>query len=236
MKDTNTLFQHGTLALLVPGLLTGTIKIADFLKHGDTGIGTGEGLDGELIILDGVAYQIDGDGNVNELGDDFTVPFGNMHFADYKPFKSVDNLDLAGMPEAVLGAKSLANAFFSIKLTGEFKTMKTRSVFKQSKPYPTLAECSDKQHVFDGENKKGTVLSYFSPQLFNGAAVGGFHSHFLADDKSQGGHILDFTGFTGKIELQVFSNLDQQLPIDNAEYMDHDFSKDDIEGAIEHAE
>lgn len=54
----NVLYQHGTLALLVPGLLEGTTTIGELLKHGDTGIGTGEGLDGELIILDGVAYKV----------------------------------------------------------------------------------------------------------------------------------------------------------------------------------
>jgi len=56
--DTTKLFQHGTLALLVPGLLTGTLTMKELLQHGDTGIGTGEGLDGELIILDGQPYQV----------------------------------------------------------------------------------------------------------------------------------------------------------------------------------
>ncbi len=37
------LYQHGTLAQLVPGLLEGTTTIGDILSHGDTGIGTGEG-------------------------------------------------------------------------------------------------------------------------------------------------------------------------------------------------
>ena len=55
----NQLYQHGTLALLVPGLLEGTTTIGELLTHGDTGIGTGEGLDGELIILDGVAIRSD---------------------------------------------------------------------------------------------------------------------------------------------------------------------------------
>ncbi|MHA8137635.1 acetolactate decarboxylase [Lactobacillaceae bacterium Scapto_B20] len=236
MKDTKTLFQHGTLALLVPGLLDGTIKMSEFMKHGDTGIGTGEGLDGELIMLDGIPYKIDGSGKVIELDGNFTLPFGNIHFADYKPFKSTKDLDLDHLPDDVLNAGNIANTFFSIKFHGDFKTMKTRSIEKQSKPYPTLAECSDKQSVFNGEDKTGTVLSYYSPQVFNGVAVGGFHSHFLADDHSQGGHILDFTGFTGEIEIQVFTNLDQKLPTNSDAYMNHDFSKDDIEGAISKAE
>lgn len=40
MKDTKKLFQHGTLALLVPGLFDGTLPLSSLLEHGDTGIGT----------------------------------------------------------------------------------------------------------------------------------------------------------------------------------------------------
>lgn len=70
----NQLYQHGTLALLVPGLLEGTTTIGELLTHGDTGIGTGEGLDGELIILDGVAYKVGQSGVAERVPDDFTMP------------------------------------------------------------------------------------------------------------------------------------------------------------------
>ncbi|WP_237757725.1 acetolactate decarboxylase, partial [Lactiplantibacillus plantarum] len=35
--DTTTIFQHGTLGLLVPGLFDGTITAGELLTHGDTG-------------------------------------------------------------------------------------------------------------------------------------------------------------------------------------------------------
>lgn len=50
----NTLFQHGTMQMLVEGLLEGTLPLSELLKHGNIGIGTGDGVDGELVILDGV--------------------------------------------------------------------------------------------------------------------------------------------------------------------------------------
>jgi Alpha-acetolactate decarboxylase len=92
MAKTNILYQHGTLALLVPGLLDGTLTMDELLKHGDTGIGTGEGLDGELIILDGTPYQLDGDGKINILDGNFTMPFANSHFADYAEMMEVDDI------------------------------------------------------------------------------------------------------------------------------------------------
>lgn len=51
------LYQHGTLADLMAGMLQGTASINDILAHGDLGIGTLSGSDGEVIILDGKAYH-----------------------------------------------------------------------------------------------------------------------------------------------------------------------------------
>ncbi|UQS84891.1 acetolactate decarboxylase [Apilactobacillus apisilvae] len=237
MAKTNTLYQYGTLALLVPGLFKGTLKLSDLLKHGDTGIGTGDGLDGELVIKDGTPYQIDGEGNVNKLDSDFTVPFADVHFADYKHLFDVnETLTPSKLEEKVMGMKDWQNTFFSIKLHGTFDQIKTRSVYKQSRPYPKLVDCARKQHEFNGEKVTGTVMGYYSPQLFNGSAVGGFHLHFIADDLSMGGHLLDFSTDNGEVSAQVLDNLDQQLPVNDEEFMKHDFSNDDIAGAIGEAE
>lgn len=51
-KYESKVFQHGTLGMLVPGLFDGTMTISELLKHGDWGIGTASGLDGEMIVLD----------------------------------------------------------------------------------------------------------------------------------------------------------------------------------------
>ena len=58
----STLYEHGTLASLMAGNMAGTITLEDLLKHGSTGIGTFDGLDGEVIILDGEVYQAVSDG------------------------------------------------------------------------------------------------------------------------------------------------------------------------------
>jgi acetolactate decarboxylase len=49
------LHQIGTLAALSAGGYAGTVTIDDMLDHGDFGLGTFEGLDGEMIVLDGDA-------------------------------------------------------------------------------------------------------------------------------------------------------------------------------------
>src|SRR5262245_29291241 len=56
------LHQIGTLAALSAGGYAGTVTIDDMLDHGDFGLGTFDGLDGEMIVLDGDVYQVPASG------------------------------------------------------------------------------------------------------------------------------------------------------------------------------
>lgn len=236
MTNSNILYQHGTLALLVPGLLEGTLSMQELLQHGDTGIGTGEGLDGELIILDGTPYQVDSKGNVNVVDGSFTLPFANSHFAAYNPLTTVEDVKREELKDIVAKKVQSANTFYSIKVKGTFKNITTRAVQKSTEPYATLAKTAENQSIFTRKSVEGTLLSYYSPQIFDGAAVGGFHSHFMSDEHDFGGHILDFASITGEVTFQQFDSLEQHLPVDNPAYMTHDFSNDDVLGDIHKAE
>lgn len=61
------LFQYNTLGALMSGLYGGTMTIGELLHYGDLGIGTLDSIDGELIVLDGKAYQAKGSGEVPEV-------------------------------------------------------------------------------------------------------------------------------------------------------------------------
>ena len=67
MSEITQLFQYNTLGALMAGLYEGTMTIGELLKHGDLGIGTLDSIDGELIVLDGKAYQAKGDKTIVEL-------------------------------------------------------------------------------------------------------------------------------------------------------------------------
>ncbi|GAA3623696.1 acetolactate decarboxylase [Secundilactobacillus similis] len=231
-----TLYQHGTLALLVPGLLAGTITMGELLKHGDTGIGTGEGLDGELIILDGVPYQVTSDGKVTVVDDDFTMPFVTVHQAAFKKLVNVSDTNQFMLEQQVLQEAAAQNTFFSIEVTGTFTHVKTRAVEKSVEPYHTLAQTARNQGLFEKDDVRGTLVSYYSPEIFDGAAVGGFHHHFISDDHDFGGHVLSFHVDQATVGLQVFDTLEQHLPTKNKPYMDHDFSDDQITETIRAAE
>ncbi|WP_313469177.1 acetolactate decarboxylase, partial [Carnobacterium sp.] len=73
--NSQTLFQHGTLGALMAGLFEGTLTIEELLTHGNLGIGTLNDLDGELIILNGQAFQAKADGTVTALTGAEMVPY-----------------------------------------------------------------------------------------------------------------------------------------------------------------
>jgi acetolactate decarboxylase len=98
---------------------------------------------------------------------------------------------------------SYQNTFVAIKISGSFKHVQTRIVEKQERPYPTLSETTSMQKVFEAEDVQGTVVGYYTPELFHGAGVGGMHLHFIDDQHQFGGHLLDFTTDQAKLSWQL---------------------------------
>ncbi|MCP0887204.1 acetolactate decarboxylase [Ligilactobacillus sp. WILCCON 0076] len=237
-KDTTRVFQHGTLATLVPGLLDGTIRLDELAKHGDAGIGTATGLDGEMIMLDGVAYLVRSTGEVKVLGPDTLIPFATVHFDDQNVEDGfeVHDLDMKQLSKHILANYPYHNIFFAVKIVGNFKYMQTRAVKGQKKPYPTLAEVASEQAIFYEEDSKGTVIGYFSPELFQGMAAAGYHLHYLDEAKTMGGHILSFGITDAKVFLQPFATIEQHLPLDNADFMHHKLDMDGLSEEIKKAE
>ena len=60
------------------GLYGGTMTVGELLEHGDLGLGTLDSIDGELIVLDGKAYQAKGSGEqpeIVEVAPDALIPY-----------------------------------------------------------------------------------------------------------------------------------------------------------------
>ena len=72
------LFQYGTMAGIMEGAFSGSITLEELLKHGNFGIGTFDGLDGEMIIVDGKIYKTDYYGNSTIQPTSTTTPFASI--------------------------------------------------------------------------------------------------------------------------------------------------------------
>lgn len=64
--------------------------------------------------------------------------------------------------------------------------------------------------------------------MFHGVSVAGYHLHFLADSCNFGGHILGFTGFSGKVEIGQVDALEQNFPTKSQKFLQAKFNLDQL--------
>lgn len=196
------------------GNMAGTITLADLLKHGSTGIGTFDGLDGEVIILDGEVYQAVADGTVNHVTDmGATMPFASVHTPADLATISMTDVDFNALNGAFVHQHELQNVFAALRLTGTFDHVKVRIAPKQEPPYPSLLEVAQGQPTFTRDQVAGTIIGYYAPAIFGSVTAAGWHLHFLSDDRQFAGHLLEFNAPTLAGDLQIFETLEQHLPV-----------------------
>ena len=71
----HTLFQISISGALVAGVYDREVSVRSILAHGDFGLGTFANLDGEMVVLEGQVYQVQGTGRVSEASPDAGAPF-----------------------------------------------------------------------------------------------------------------------------------------------------------------
>ena len=209
---TSKLFQVSTLNDLMLGDYNGTCSVKELLKHGDTGIGTYDGLDGEAIILNGKAYDGRANGVVSEMSDNDSLPFTTVAFFDESvkeekvTFESIE--DFKAKLAALLPS---TNFFYMIKMHGKFN-VRVRSCFKQEKPYEPLFKVAKDQREFEYHDIEGYVVGVYCPNYVEGMNLPGWHIHFISEDLTKGGHILKLSGEKVSYKLNKLNGWDLVLP------------------------
>ena len=81
MKKTNSLYVSSPVNALVKGILREDKTLKEVLEHGDFGLGTFNDLDGEMVLLDGVFYDLHSDWNTNIADINLETPYACVtHF------------------------------------------------------------------------------------------------------------------------------------------------------------
>ena len=233
------LFQYNTLGALMAGLYGGSFTIGELLEHGNLGIGTLDSIDGELIVLDGKAYQAKGSGDhpeIVEVSPDAKGPYAAVvpHQAEVifrQRFEMTDE-ELEARIESYYDGENL---FRSIKIHGDFAKMHVRMIPK-STPEMKFAEVATHQPEYTRENVTGTIVGFWTPEIFHGVSVAGYHLHFISDDYTFGGHVMDFVISEGIVEVGAIDQLDQRFPVQDRQYLFAKFNVDEVKEDIHKAE
>lgn len=230
--DRETVFQVSLLQGLTFGDYHGSISAAELKKRGDIGIGTFDGLNGEMITLDGNIYRAAADGSVEVVPDDETIPFSNVTFFDTDETAELSGIDSITALQDKLNEKvdTLGkNRFYFIRIDGTFSEMNVRSEYVQKEPYKPLAEVLETdQTFFDYENIEGTVVGLYCPPYMSDLNATGWHLHFVSADRQKGGHILGLKIDKAELSIDITDGFEMALPEDDM-FADFDLTIDQSE-------
>jgi acetolactate decarboxylase len=190
--DRHQITQVSIINALMLGQYDGVVPMQELLHYGNFGLGTCDHLDGELVVLDGKAFQAKSDGTVAEVNSQSKTPFAIVtpfDKAGEAPCTNSSNLDeLEGRLDVLLPNHDL---FFAIRVDADFESITFRSVPRQEPPYALLADVAKHQAIWTHQSLKGTLVGIRSPKWVHGLSVPGYHWHFLSSDHNFGGHVLD---------------------------------------------
>lgn len=216
--DRESIAQVALLQSLAQGYFGGTITAGELLALGDTGIGTFEGLNGEMIVLDGKMYQALGDGRVIVTPDSAIIPYATVTFFDKDIPVALQNVKNKAALEAELNRYVQqwgANSFYMVKIPAEFSSILFRSEYGSQPPYPTLVEAlKGKQTEFTEKNIKGTIVGLYCPSYMGELNSVGWHFHFISDDRKKGGHVLELSLKNATAHLDQTDKFTMILPDD----------------------
>lgn len=187
----SSVFQSAPIDRLLAGRFDGDLTIGELRKQGDLGLGTFQGLDGEMILVDGQVYQATWDGNAHPVADSQHSPFAEAVW--FRPtttgkLAKIDSFEaFSRQMDSHLDAQG---GIVVVRIDGDFDYVKTRSIPRQSPPYPTMLEAAKGQVVTEHSRVQGTLVGFRYPQL-GVLNVPGWHLHFISHDRRFGGHVLD---------------------------------------------
>ena len=200
------IYQISTYDSLSKGGYAGIVSLQDLTENGDFGIGTFEHINGEMVLLDGIVYQITVDGAVH-------IKKGSQLTGEWTPYAMVTRFyaDFEGTLAGIEDYTALQSAmdaklthpedFYAVRVDGTFEYIKTRSVPAQTRPYPVLSEVIKQQTCFELRNVRGTLVGFRCPAYVGDVNVAGYHLHFVRSDKTAGGHVLELKLKKGTLKM-----------------------------------
>ena len=191
--ERETLYQGSTIEALLAGNYEGVASVEKIKSQGDVGLGTFAGLDGEMIILDGVVYKAAATGKVTVEKDNVQSPFYAVTFFETDIADKINGkaADLASLRTKLDDLRKRNDLPYAIVIKGKFRSIKVRSAGPYEPPFPPLSEALKEQKVFDCREISGRLVGFWLPAYMGNTNAAGYHLHFLSDDCQKGGHVLD---------------------------------------------
>jgi len=223
-KPVHTLFQVSISGALVAGVYDREVSVQTVLTHGNFGLGTFANLDGEMVVLDGRVYQVQGSGRVSEAAPEAGAPFAVVTW--FEPDTDISIASVSSFKDLQARCDKFrrsGNIFYALRLDGRFKRVRTRAV-NPPQAGTRLVEAAKAQSEFSFTDIDGTLVGLWSPGFSSAFSVAGYHLHFLSADRQHGGHLLDLEADTLRLKVEALTDFHLALPESEA-FLKADLSK-----------
>lgn len=183
------LIQFGTLSSLKKSTFVDIVcPDSETLSRNVFGLGAFSALSAEMTIADGVIYKSDERTRTAEKED--MSPF--MFFVELENPQKVDSFDGfgSGWQERLPGALEFPEKPYVYVLKGKFSSVTYKTSPRGNKGYRELGLAISEQKRVTLEDCRGTVVGFWFPESWEHINSPGFHSHFLAEDARNSGHII----------------------------------------------
>jgi len=178
-----------------------------------------------MLALDGKFYQVKSDGKVYPVLNKMTTPFASVtFFEDDNELRINQSMSFSEVKSYIEKSLPTKNIPYAIKIIGNFSYVKTRSVPNQTKPYPLLVEVVKNQPEFEFNETNGTIVGFYLPAYTEKINVPGYHLHFINEEKTGGGHLLEMNIKEGTIEISYIQNIRIFLP-EESDFFNTDLTK-----------
>jgi acetolactate decarboxylase len=210
--DKDVLFQLAAFNTFSNGSFGGFMSYGEIEKHGDFGIGTFDGLNGEMIALNGVYYQIPLDGKPRVVTGNMEAPYATVTFFDVDQSFTISGVNYTQLKAEIDKVLPSKNVIYAIKVSGIFDFAQTRAPAQQTQPYPALSVALKNQAVFNLTDDSATAVGFWFPASMDGVDYVGYHLHLITDDHNAGGHLLDCIIRNATVEIDQTNKFSLVLP------------------------
>ncbi len=190
------IWQNTPSISLENGFYDGLSTVAELRRHGNQGIGAFDQLDGEMVGVDGTFYRVTEDSVAHVPGDQETLPFCMVtNFgATTESHELPQDMSKERLFEWVDGVLGTRNLFYSLRIDGTFRTVQSRCLPRQERPFPLLKDVEKTQAEYSYEEIEATMVGFRAPAYVGRTSPPEYHLHFISADRTFGGHVISFVG------------------------------------------
>jgi acetolactate decarboxylase len=162
---------------------------------------------------------------VREVGDAVLSPFAAItRFSPDREVTLDECPDLSHLTARFDALRHSDNVFFALRVDGTFDYVHARAMCRTQAGVP-LVQAAAVQPEFEFHDVTGTLAGFWTPDYAKTLNVPGYHLHFISDDRTRGGHLLQCRGSNLRLQIQLEGDYHLALP-ETEDFLNADLRRD----------